>query len=126
MSGRPKGECGGGGRGGDKEPVFWALLSVRRACLLGPWRHSGVERGLVEAGGEGGWKERGEDFRAGRGERREIGCIIIILVATFLHYQVYYTYYIIHTCISIDIEQSASLTFSVAVFRAGQSSDVLT
>lgn len=52
------------------------------------WR----ERGLVEAGGEGGWKERGEDFRAGRGERREVGCIIIILVATFLHYQVYYTY----------------------------------
>lgn len=55
------------------------------------WR----ERGLVEAGGEGGdWKERGEDFRAGRGEGRgEIGCIIIILVATtFLHYQVYYTY----------------------------------
>lgn len=100
--------CGG--------PAYWALGGTVE------WR----ERGLVEAGGEGGWKERGEDFRAGRGERREIGCIIIILVATFLHYQVYYTYYIIHTCISIDIEQSASLTFSVAVFRAGQSSDVLT
>lgn len=60
MSGRPRGSGGGGE--GDKEPVFWALLSVRRACLLGPWRHGGVERerGLVEAGGEGGLEgERG-------------------------------------------------------------------
>lgn len=98
--------CGG--------PAYWALGGTVE------WREVWWRQGV-----------RGVGRREGRilgqaGGRGEIGCIIIILVATFLHYQVYYTYYIIHTCISIDIEQSASLTFSVAVFRAGQSSDVLT
>lgn len=58
------------------------------------WR----ERGLVEAGGEGGWKERGEDFRAGRGERRDrlyyycissnipsLSGILYILHYTYMH-----------------------------------------
>lgn len=110
----------------------------QRACLLGSSVGAeGLPIGPLAAQWSGErevwWRQgvRGVGRREGRilgqaGGRGEIGCIIIILVATFLHYQVYYTYYIIHTCISIDIEQSASLTFSVAVFRAGQSSDVLT